>query len=121
MQGNELGLFCDILLKVWKVGDTYYGRYLKEAGLFETDEAGNMYDKARSKLAEYGNIDNLEQYGIDGITVEDGFVPLENSMEGAVLPDGFLFAVPYLYNPYILVTEELKPVKIHTTIFQQVQ
>ena len=112
MQGNELGLFCDILLKVWKAGDTYYGRYLKAAGLFETDENGNMYEKARSKLAEYGNITNLEQYGIDGITVEDGLVPLENSMEGVVLSDGFLFAVPYLYVPYILITEELKPVKI---------
>ena len=38
MQGNELGLFCDILLKVWKDGDTYCGRYLKEDGLFESDE-----------------------------------------------------------------------------------
>ena len=112
MQGNELGLFCDILLKVWKDGDTYCGSYLKEDGLFESDEAGNMYDKARSKLAEYGNIENLEPYGIDGITVKDGIVPLENSIEGVVLPDGFLFAVPYLYEPYILITGELKPVKI---------
>lgn len=112
MQGNELGLFCDILLKVWKDGDAYFGRYLKEDGVFESDEAGNMYDKAKSKLAEYGNIENLEQHGIDGITVKDGIVPLENSIEGVVLPDGFLFAVPYLYTPYILVTEEFKPIKI---------
>ena len=112
MQGNELGLFCDVLLKVWKAGDTYCGRYLKEAGIFGTDESGNMYDKARSKLAGYGNIDNFEQYGIDGITVKDGIVPLENSMEGVVLLDGFLFAVPYLYVPYILITDKLKPIKI---------
>jgi len=112
MQGNELGMFCDILLKVWKDGDTYYGMYLKDAGIFETDEAGNMYDKARGKLAEFGSIENLERYGIDGITVKDGIVPLENSMEGVVLPDGFLFAVPYLYVPYILATGELKPIKI---------
>lgn len=112
MQGNEMGLFCDILLKIWKIGDTYCGRYLKEDGLFETDETGNGYDKARRKLREYGSIENLEQYGIDGITVEDGIVPLENSMEGVVLPDGFLFAVPYLYVPYILTTGELKPIKI---------
>lgn len=112
MQGNELGLFCDILLKVWKDGDTYCGRYLKEDGLFESDETGNMYDKARSKLEEYGNIENLEPYGIDGITAKDGIVPLENSIEGVVLPDGFLFVVPYLYEPYILITEGLKPIKI---------
>ena len=60
MQGNELGMFCDILLKVWKDGDTYYGMYLKDDGYFETDENGNMYDKARNKLAEYGCINNLE-------------------------------------------------------------
>ena len=112
MQGNELGLFCDILLKVWKIGNTYRGVYLKDDGYFETDEAGNMYDKARSKLAEYGSIEKLEQYGIDGITVEGGIVPLENSYEGVVLHDGFLFAVPYLYEPYILITGELRPVKI---------
>lgn len=112
MQGNETGLFCNVILKVWKFGDTYCGRYLKEDGLFESDETGNMYDKARSKLAGYGNIDNLEQYGIDGISIEDGIVPLENSMEGVVLSDGFLFAVPYLYEPYILITGELKPIKI---------
>lgn len=112
MQGNELGLFCDILLKVWKEGDAYCGRYLKEDVLFESDETGNMYDKARSKLAEYGNIENLEPYGIDGITVKGGIVPLENSMEGVVLPDGFLLAVPYLDEPYILITSELKPIRI---------
>ena len=112
MQGNELGLFCDVLLKVWRDEDTYCGGYIKEDGLFESDETGNMYDKARSKLAEYGSITSLEQYRIDGITVEGGIVPLENSMEGVVLPDGFLFAVPYLYEPYILITGEIKPVKI---------
>lgn len=112
MQGNELGMFCDILLKVWKDGDTYYGMYLKDDGYFETDENGNMYDKARNKLAEYGCINNLENYGIDGITVKGGIAPLENSMEGVVLTDGFLFAVPYLYEPYILITGELNPIKI---------
>lgn len=112
MQGNEWGLFCDILLKVWKEGDTYCGMYLKDDGYFETDENGNMYDKARNKLAEYGCINNLETYGMDGITVKCGIVPLENSMEGVVLPDGFLLAVSYLYEPYILITGELKPIKI---------
>ena len=112
MRGNEWGLFCDILLKVWKDGDTYCGTYFREAGCFETDENGNMYDKARNKLTEYGCINNLETYGIDGITVKDGIVPIENSMEGVVLPDGFLFAVPYLYEPYILITGELNPIKI---------
>ena len=112
MQGNEMGLFCDILLKVWKDGDTYCGMYIKEDGYFETDESGSMYDKARNKLAEYGGIENLQPYGVDGITVKDGIVPLENSMEGVVLPDGFLFAAPYLYEPYILITGEFRPTKI---------
>ena len=112
MQGNELGLYCDVLLKIWKDSNSYYGLYLKDDGCFVTDESGKMYDKARNKLAKYGEIKNLEEYGIDGITVKDGIVPLENSMEGVVLPNGFLFAVPYLYEPYLLITGEMKTVKI---------
>lgn len=116
MQGNELGLFCDILLKVWTDRNIYYGMYLKEDGLFENDENGNMYDKARTKLAEYGDIENLEQYGIDGITIENGLIPLENSMEGVKLTDGFIFAVPYLYEPYILITGENKALKLNMMV-----
>lgn len=112
MQGNELGLFCDILLKVWKDGDTYCGMYFKDDGYFETDDNSSMFDKARSKLAEYGSIENLESYEIEGITLKDGLVPLESSYEGVVLHDGFLFAVPYLYEPYILIAGELRPMKI---------
>lgn len=44
--------------------------------------------------------------------MKGGIVPLENSMEGVVLPNGFLFAVPYLYEPYILIADELNPIKI---------
>lgn len=32
--------------------------------------------------------------------------------KGVVLIDGFLFAVPYLYEPYILIIGELNPIKI---------
>ena len=112
MQRNDLGLFCDIILKVWREGDSYCGMYIKEDGYFESDVISSMYDKARSKLAEYGNIINLDKYGIEGITVSNGLIPLEDSHEGVVLEEGFLFAVPYLYEPYIMLTGVQLPQRI---------
>lgn len=38
--------------------------------------------------------------------------PARNDREAQALTDGFLFAVPYLYEPYILITGELNPIKI---------
>lgn len=109
MRKNDIGLFCDILLKVWKDGDCYYGSYLERDGFFENDGNATAYDKARNKLAEYGSIVSLHDYNINGITVKNGIAQLENTDEGVVLEDGFVFATPHLYEPYILIEADDTP------------
>lgn len=41
-----------------------------------------------------------------------GIVALDNTHEGVALKDGFMFAAPHLYEPYLILEDTLYPRKI---------